>query len=77
MLGHRGLGRPDLEAAPICGAAFAPATALYGASAFMTLFTTERRYVSCRSSLAEIERRLADPTRRGPVIPVGRGRVAR
>ena len=30
-------------------------------------YTTERRYVDCRGCLAEIERRLADPTRRGPV----------
>jgi hypothetical protein len=44
-------------------------TALCGVPGFMTLSTTERRYVSCRSCLAEIEPRLADPTRRGPVAP--------
>jgi hypothetical protein len=42
---------------------------LCGPPAFTTLWTTGRRYVSCRSCLAEIDRRLADPTGRGPVAP--------
>jgi hypothetical protein len=39
-------------------------------------FTTERRYVSRPGCLAEIELRLADPTRRGPVAPRPSARVA-
>lgn len=59
---------------PICARRSLPETALCGAPGFTTLFTNERRYVSCPGCIAEIDRRLADPTRRGPLTP--RGRVA-
>jgi len=52
---------------PICARRSPGEAALFGAPAFTTLFTTVRRYVDCPGCLAEIERRLAAPTRRGPV----------
>ena len=55
------------RAKPICARRSAPEIALCGALAHSTLFTNERRYVSCPGCIAEIARRLADPTRRGPV----------
>ena len=52
---------------PICARRSPRETALCGAPAYSTLFTNERRYVSCPGCLAEIGRRVADPIRRGPV----------
>jgi hypothetical protein len=41
-----------------------------------SLWTDQRCAVSCDGCLAEIERRLADPTRWGSVAPAVRARVA-
>jgi len=52
---------------PICARRSAPETSLCGAPGLTTLWTNQRRYVDCSGCLDEIERRLADPTRRrGP-----------
>jgi hypothetical protein len=61
---------------PICARRSAGEAALCGSPAFTTLFTTVRRYVDCSGCLAEIDRRFADRTRRGPVAPVGTAHVA-
>jgi hypothetical protein len=62
--------------APVLCAQRSPTeTALCGAPAFTTLWTRERRYVSCRSCLEEIDLRLADPTWLGPVAPRRTARV--
>ena len=64
------------RAKPICARRSAPETSLCGAPGYSTLWTTHRRYVDCPACLAEIERRLADPTRRGPVASAVTARVA-
>jgi hypothetical protein len=64
------------RAKPICARRSAPETSLCGPPGLTTLWTNQRRYVDCPSCLAEIERRLAEPTRRGPVAPAVAAGVA-